>query len=175
MPLRKRVILHQISGGFWLPKRVGGRRVYKGLEGVDILNNTLFSVIFLTFSLPVGGVAVEFKGYRKHFSPFFCVFITIIEKPLFTKCTKMTFLTPPTLYAFYHFFEEFLSHGSETHKLFRTNQRFIHFLLQLIERLVFKSTNSEGDDSRPRNLSRSAQSWEMDWSFWSAKFRGIET
>ena len=36
--------------------------------GVAILNNTLFSVIFHAFFLPVGGVAVEFKGYRKHFS-----------------------------------------------------------------------------------------------------------
>lgn len=175
MPFWKRVDLHQVSRGFWLPERVGGRRVYKGLEGVDILNNTLFSVIFLTFSLPVGGVAVEFKGYRKHFSPFFCVFITIIAKPLFTKCTKTPFFDPPHVVVLFHIFEEFLSHVSETHKLFWTNQRFIHFLLQLIERLVFKSTNSEGADSRPRNLSRSAQSWEMDWSFWSAKFRGIET
>ena len=40
----------------------------QGWEGVDILNNTLLGVIFPTFFLPVGGVAVEFKGYRKHFS-----------------------------------------------------------------------------------------------------------
>jgi hypothetical protein len=34
---------------------------------VDILNNTLFSCFFDRFLLPVGTLAVGFKGYRKHF------------------------------------------------------------------------------------------------------------
>lgn len=45
--------------------------------GGDILNNTLFRVIFRPFLGPVGGVAVEFKGYRKHFSRFLPVSIRI--------------------------------------------------------------------------------------------------
>jgi hypothetical protein len=45
--------------------------------GGDILNNTLFRVIFRPFLGPVGRVAVEFKGYRKHFSRFLPVSIRI--------------------------------------------------------------------------------------------------
>jgi hypothetical protein len=41
---------------------------WEGGEGGDILNNTLFRVKKPTFFQPVGGVPVEFKGYRKHFS-----------------------------------------------------------------------------------------------------------
>jgi len=43
------------------------------------------------------------------------------------------------------------------------------------QELAHEAAKSGGDESVPRNLSRSAQSWEIRWSFWSAKFRGIET
>lgn len=56
--------------------------------GGDILNNTLFRVIFRHFLGPVGGVPVEFKGYRKHFSRFLAVSIRILLSFSPLKVTK---------------------------------------------------------------------------------------
>ena len=66
---QKGPFLHTILGGGG-----GGKEGILGYTrrggSVAILNNTLFRVIFHAFLGAVGGVAVEFEGYRKHFQHF---------------------------------------------------------------------------------------------------------
>jgi len=62
------------------------------------------------------------------------------------------------------------------HSQFLEFRSKLHYISTTADQeLAHEAAKSEGDESVPRNLTRSAQSWEICWSFWSAKFRGIET